>query len=319
MPLPTSEFLLLCLGLVGKGNGNADYVRSGSSAIQTFALPLQNQSQPTQTITLDKGSKPHAVYVDPLTKSSLIVPDLGSDTIRVYGICDKNPGLLIECPQKQRTWQGRGPRHAAFTRDASNNTMMYVANENSNTILTFRLHNDGKTKVSGDTGDKQTRSSIVRRYARKTITEDLTCPSLEFVTEFENILGEDPVPKKGAYLGEIRAANNRDLYVSLRGTKSVSGHDSFIQLCTASTEDTLKPIRHVRHTDSYGEFPRTFEISPDGHYVAIGNQYSSNVAIVRRDPFNGRLHRLVASIPVGETGDPKQDGGLSSVVWGKKH
>lgn len=270
--------------------------------------------------------------MDPLTQSSLIVPDLGSDTIRVYGISGNNTGLLTKCPQLERVWEGRGPRHAAFTRDNLNNTMMYVANENSNTILTFRLHHNGTT-TSGpsDTGNKYTRSSIIRRNTIGTITHNLLCPSLEFVSEFENILGTTPVPKEGAYLGEIRAAeNNRDLYVSLRGDKSFGGHDSIIQLQAATANNTLNtvkrtlqstsstsPISYIRHSDSFGQFPRSFEISPDGTYVAIGNQASSNVAIVKRDPVYGHLGELVAWVPVGEPGDPKQGGGLSSVIWGK--
>lgn len=71
-------------------------------------------------------------------------------------------------------------------------------------------------------------------------------------------------------------------------------------------------------TSSHGTVPRTFEINKAGDLVAIGNQASSNVAIVKRDPQSGKLGDQVANVQVGQPGKVGTAEGLSSLIWGEE-
>lgn len=67
-------------------------------------------------------------------------------------------------------------------------------------------------------------------------------------------------------------------------------------------------------TSSYGAGPRTFDISSDGLYLAIGDQLSGDVVIYSRDPHTELLQREIALAnvvaPTNSTGM-----GLSSVIF----
>lgn len=67
-------------------------------------------------------------------------------------------------------------------------------------------------------------------------------------------------------------------------------------------------------TSSFGSYPRSFAVNKAGTFVAIGNQNSATVAIVKRDPVTGNLGDLAARISIGATGSDG-NGGMSSVVW----
>jgi 6-phosphogluconolactonase (cycloisomerase 2 family) len=61
--------------------------------------------------------------------------------------------------------------------------------------------------------------------------------------------------------------------------------------------------------------PRTFAINKAGNLVAVGNQLSSTVTIVERDPETGALGEVAAELLVGEPGEPNNLEGLSSIIW----
>lgn len=60
---------------------------------------------------------------------------------------------------------------------------------------------------------------------------------------------------------------------------------------------------------------RTFDINKAGDAVAIGDQTTSNVAIVARDRSTGRLGNQIANLRIGAAGRPENEDGLSAVVW----
>jgi 6-phosphogluconolactonase (cycloisomerase 2 family) len=130
---------------------------------------------------------------------------------------------------------------------------------------------------------------------------------------FRQIDADVPYPEglpDGASLGEIRLAGG-NVYVSVRLDAAFDGNDS------------LANLRRVRNgklafneiTSSYGVLPRTFAINKAGDLVAVGNQLSSNVAIVTRDPDTGALGKVVADLLVGVPGEPNTLEGLSSIIW----
>ncbi len=68
-------------------------------------------------------------------------------------------------------------------------------------------------------------------------------------------------------------------------------------------------------SSSFGSFPRTFAINRAGDLVAIGDQNSSMVVIVKRDPNTGRMGDMVAKVQLGSQVAAGSFGGLSSVIW----
>ncbi|KAF7155106.1 hypothetical protein CNMCM5623_005314 [Aspergillus felis] len=119
--------------------------------------------------------------------------------------------------------------------------------------------------------------------------------------------GEIP---EGASLAELRQAGS-NLYASIRSDHAFSGNDSLATL--ARSQNSTVTFQEL--TSAHGLVPRTFVINKVGTLVAIGDQSSSNVAIVSRDPASGKLGDLVANLQVGEPGKPGTSTGLSSVIW----
>jgi 6-phosphogluconolactonase (cycloisomerase 2 family) len=216
--------------------------------------------------------------------------------------------MLKECG-KLDVKPGDGPRHGVFwspppssspKTHGNNKTLLYIVNELANTVTSYAV----------------------------SYTTTPSCLSFEAESAVQQVISPYPpgnnIPDT-ANVGEIRLWG-QNLYVSVRndqgfpdlasdsgsGSGSGSGSDSMVTLSIApdSGELSFSDI-----TPSYGKTPRTFVINNAGDLVAIGNQVSSSVAIVRRDVQTGRLGRLVASIQVGSPGKVGSSTGLSSVVW----
>lgn len=282
-------------GKHGKGFiANAHY---HTAQVSTYKLPLKD-GKPLQTLnyTLDgpgadpdrqEAPHPHQVLVDP-TGNFLLVTDLGSDKIHINKI-NKKSGRLTKCPPA-KTLYGAGPRHAAFwtpscsqTRAANGKgTVLYVANELSNTVTGW--------SVSYPHGGclKLTPKQIITPYKGNSSAPD------------------------GASLGEIRVQGNY-LYTSNRGDLSFKTYDSLTQYTIAADGS----IAWTDLTSAYGLIPRSFEINKAGTYVAIGDQVSDNIAIVKRDTITGKLGGLVANITVTGPSDPDSGNpvGLNTVIW----
>lgn len=243
---------------------------------------------------------PHEVFLDP-TGSFVVSPDLGADLLRVYSI-DSGSGQLQQCPPVNITF-GSGPRHGVFWTDGTNNdtfstgsqdgrpehsrqvaavgkTMMYLANEIGGTVDVFEV-----------------------AYARS------GCLSFE-KTQTMVPYSNSTMPK-GATPAEIRLIGDV-LYVSIRTDQGFAPNDSIVTL------DRLPrggAVMLRKKTSSYGKVPRTFTINRAGDLVAIGNQATSTISIVRRDRQTGDLGEELAVLQVGEPGKVGTAEGLSSVIW----
>lgn len=241
---------------------------------------------------------PHELFFDP-TGSFLVSPDLGADLLRVYSI-DGESGRLHECPSVNVTL-GSGPRHGLFWSDGTNNatqgdrsgqithqrqvaavgkTMMYLVNEIGGTMMVF----DVSYARSGCLAFQETQTLVP--YSNGTMPE-------------------------GATPAEIRMVGDA-LYVSIRSDQGFAPSDSMVTL-NRSPRNGSVALRN--RTDAYGSVPRTFSINRAGDLVAIGNQASATVAIVRRDRETGNLGNEVAVLQVGEPGKVGTATGLSSVIW----
>ncbi|KAK1143500.1 hypothetical protein N8T08_006306 [Aspergillus melleus] len=270
----------------------------GGSALSTFALPLEADVEPLQAFHFEltkpgavpqqDASHPHQVILDP-TGSFLLSPDLGADQIRVYAI-DKSSGSLNDCPAIEFP-HGAGPRHGLFwksespqfrfQRRADSQTMLYTVSELGGHFTAFDVS-----------------------YS------DDGCLSFRETQSFVPYPGSE-LPE-GATLSGIQS-DGISLYVSIRSDHGFDPNDSMSTLARSSNGT----VTYRDLTSSYGTVPRTFEINKAGDLVAIGNQASSNVAIVKRDPQSGKLGEEVANVQVGEAGEVGTAEGLSSLIWGE--
>lgn len=225
---------------------------------------------------------PHQVILDP-TGSFILVPDLGADQVRVYAI-DSTSGHLNACPSLNYT-AGSGPRHGLFWKSNSTHsrqtptTMLYTISELGGHFNAFAV----SYPSTGCLGFKETQS-------------------------FVPYPGELPA---NASLSELRMHGN-SLYASIRFDQSFPPNDSLATLVQLPNGT----VRFREITSSYGTIPRTFAINKNGTLLAIGNQASSNVAIIMRDPESGKAGRLVANVQVGQPGQASNSStGLSSIIW----
>jgi 6-phosphogluconolactonase (cycloisomerase 2 family) len=263
-------------------------VCSQTSQLSTFKLPLTS-AQPIQSLkyTMSGPGKvpsrqdaphPHHVFTDP-TGDYLIVPDLGADLIRINRV-DHTSGKLTECGAAKPV-PGTGPRHGAFW-GSTQSTTLFIANELSNSVSGWKVNYPSS---SGG------------------------CLTLSLKDTLTPYQGNTTAPS-GTKVGEIHIKDNF-VYISNRNDKKFSGNDSMTQYTIASDGR----ITWTDNTSSYGTYPRTFDINKAGDYVAVGDQTTSNVAIVQRDTKTGQLGKLIASLRIGTAGTPENENGLSAVVW----
>lgn len=114
----------------------------------------------------------------------------------------------------------------------------------------------------------------------------------------------------GTKVAEVHTKGNF-LYNTNRVDKTFSGNDSVATWSLSSTGT----MSFQGLTDSYGTYPRTFSINAAGDLLAVGDQTTANVAVLKRDVNSGALGPLVANMRIGVVGTPENENGLSSVVF----
>ncbi|KAJ5088352.1 hypothetical protein N7456_011968 [Penicillium angulare] len=293
--------------VIYEGEGNDKYIAIAhyeGSAVSTFSLPLKPNSHAKQELHFTMSHKgatsqqdaphPHEVFLDP-TGSFLISPDLGADLLRIYNI-NPHTGHLKTCPPLNVTF-GSGPRHGLFWTDGTD------GNNSTNGAPTHerQVAAVGKTVMYLVNEIGGTMNSFDVSYARS------GCLDLQVKQTLVPYTGDMP---DGATPAEIRMIGDK-FYVSVRSDGGFDGNDSIVELKRGKNEK----VSVLGKTDAWGVVPRTMVINRRGDLVAIGNQASSNVAIVRRDRETGDLGEKVAVLNVGEPGKPGTATGLSSVIW----
>ncbi|KAL2818702.1 6-phosphogluconolactonase [Aspergillus cavernicola] len=281
------------------GNQFLAIAHYAGSAISTFRLPLEENEDPLQVFRYTMPNPgpnplrqdtphPHQIILDP-TGSFVLVPDLGADLVRVLSI-DKRSGKLNTCPSLNFP-PGSGPRHGLFWAPS--------------------LPTERKAKR----GRLQPLNFIL--YMLSELSGKLSAFSVSYRNDclfFQHIQSLIPYPggslPKNASLSEIRMSGS-SLYVSIRSDHSFPPDDSIVTL--ARSPNGTVNVQQL--SSSYGVVPSTFVINQSGDLVAIGNQLSSNVAVVRRDSRTGELGGELANVQVGEPGRVGTPGGLSSIVW----
>lgn len=127
---------------------------SSGSSVAAFDISDTSTLAPVQaeTYTLDApgpnpdrqdAPHPHQALLDP-TGQYLVVPDLGSDLVRLYSV--EEAGLGFTALEPLAAVPGSGPRHGAFLVADDGTTYFYLASELANTITGFEVtYNDDAT------------------------------------------------------------------------------------------------------------------------------------------------------------------------------
>ncbi|OBT64322.1 hypothetical protein VE03_06788 [Pseudogymnoascus sp. 23342-1-I1] len=270
------------------------FAHYSGSQISTLALPLTPSSAPLQTFPFTMSSPgpdpsrqdaphPHMAAVDP-SGGYIVFPDLGADLLRIYAV-DAPTGLLTSCANVT-VRGGSGPRHVAFWEGeggggAGGETMMYLGNELGNDVSVFAV---AYPEGEGCLG----------------------LVEVQTATPYE----DGQVVKDGQKIGEVRVKGNT-LLVSNRADATFGATNDSIAVFPIDASGALGvPVI----SPTYGSYPRTMQVNAAGDLVAVGNQNSGTVVVVRRDVGTGALGGVVASVVVGPEG-VDGNGGLSSVVW----
>ncbi len=119
---------------------------SDTSSFATFSVgdakTLAQVQKDTYTLAApgpvaDRQAAPHLhdAVLDP-TKKFIVVPDLGSDLVRIFKVESGNMSVTPLTPVK--AVPGSGPRHAAFV-VAGQSTYLYTVNELGNSITGYSV------------------------------------------------------------------------------------------------------------------------------------------------------------------------------------
>lgn len=291
------------------------------SEVATFRLPLSTnqtvyqdvpQQQQQQQVSSKKRAAPvsqsaayaaaggtqshfkppnaHQVFLDP-TGSFVLSSDSTRDAIHVYAINGMN-GKLRVCPSLHMA-NGSGPYFGAFG-SAFAGTAQGISSSLSNSTAGTMLYVTSKTAgIFSTFSVSYTSTGCLGFELRQTLVP----------------YPHEQLPR-GATLGEVRVAA-AFVYVAIENDHGFSPSDSMATL--ARGQSGAVAFRTL--SSAYGRAPRTFAVNRAGDLLAIGNQASSNVAVVRRDPRSGLLGRAVGSLQVGLPGKPGAAQGLSCLVW----
>lgn len=221
---------------------------------------------------------------------------------------DKQTGMLREgCPDIQFE-SGSGPRHGVFyyrpgRQDHDHDhgqgqTMLYTVSELGGNLTVFSVEYPRDSGGGGGCPRFYQKQSIIP-YPNNTLPSGATPAAIKLVDDYLHV--------------SIRSDNGfSDTAAAAAGESGKS--DSIITLTVSSEDEGRVTLRDM--TPSYGLVPRTIALNKAGDLLAIGNQASASVAVVRRDVGSGKLGEMLASVDVGEKGKVGAAEGLSSVVFG---
>jgi 6-phosphogluconolactonase (cycloisomerase 2 family) len=271
----------------------------GGSALSTYSLASGGRfdgndsfafSMPGPGAVPDRQASPHPheAVLDP-TGQYIIVPDLGADLIRVFAINPKTQALTAKASFK--TPAGSGPRHAAFhnpygVTGEGATTYLYVVTELTSTIISYSV-------------------SYVPKQGGLTFTAVQEVPAL----------GQLSHSRINAPAGIALSPDNRFLLLSNRNSSIFTLPNPDAKNSTAVSSDSITTfslstsgkLGFVQAWPTYGLFPRHFSLNSAGNLLAVGNQNSANVVVLKRDVATGLIGDVLAEAEV--------EGMVTSVVF----
>ncbi|KAJ6444594.1 3-carboxymuconate cyclase [Purpureocillium lavendulum] len=283
------------IALYGKDNHGLAVAHYGGSAFSTWDAtdPAHLVNIQTETFKMTKppadpprqpAPRPHETYLDP-TNKFIVVPDLGTDELRLYAIGGDGASLTTTKLDSVAAPAGSGPRHVAFVKRAGR-TFMYLVTELSSQIVGYEVTYPAAGKIAF----KQLWVMGAHGW-------------------------DKPTPKQ-AYASEIVISpDSRFAIVSSRNENSfkIPNFDP-----TNSTQLQSDPLINFRIDDgggltaiqevaAGGSYPRQFSINKAGTLLGVGLQLDNRVALVKRDPASGKLGGFAGYAQLG--------GQITSVIF----
>ena len=260
---------------------------------QTFNF---TQEKPGPNAARQAAPHPHQVIVDP-TRRYFLVPDLGSDLVRVFYIDPKS--LQVSARPSIEVKPGSGPRHGAFLRhfntfNGEDNVKFYLVSELTNTLTSYNVK-----YLPKNAGIQMEPITTLKTYGNNT----------------ESAFA-------GNAASEIKIApGGKQIIVSNRNATFFSIDNPIPTNSTKVPSDTMATFplsgngdgtfKFGALTPAGGSFPRHFRLNKEGTLVAIGLQTSERVAIYSYCKKTGKLgDKVLASF--------EALGGVSSIAWGCK-
>ncbi|QDS72943.1 hypothetical protein FKW77_008317 [Venturia effusa] len=213
---------------------------------------------------------PHQTILDP-TQQFILVPDLGSDLVRIFSIDQQTLKLKPIAPL--RTSAGYGPRHGKFSLDKISGTYkFYLVGELSALVTAYSVsYQDG-----GITFEKIASYDTVNPEQKLPLNPDgstKTAPA-----------GIDITPD-----GTMLIVSNRN--DTTFGTSPPT--DSIASFGISPKDGTLYKLSLV---PAYGSFPRGFSLNKAGTLMAVALQMTGTLVILQVDSLTGLFSNKVASI-----------------------
>lgn len=251
----------------------------------TFSL-----SKPGPNAERQDSPHPHEAVLDP-TGQYILVPDLGADLIRVYAIELDTQALTEKTPFTAPA--ASGPRHIAFynpygVSDKNATTYLYLATELASTIISYSV-------------------SYLPNAGGLNLTQVQEVPAL----------GQLSHSRINAPAGITLSPDNRFLLLSNRNSSIFTLPNSDPSNSTAVPSDSITTwslsdsgkLGFVQAWPSYGLYPRHFSLNSAGSLIAVGNQNSGSVVVLKRDVATGLIGDVVA--------ETELEGQVTSVVFGE--
>ncbi|KAF4547983.1 Lactonase-like protein 1 [Elsinoe fawcettii] len=256
------------------------YIEDGNlETIDNFTF---TQNGPGPNPDRQDAPHPHQVILDP-TESFIVVPDLGSDLLRVFAI---NEDATLTPTTDYNVAPGSGPRHGAFLK-TDNATWFFLISELANSVTTFQVSYSSNNSLSFSQVFSAGTYGNITTPAGSAAAELLISPDQKFVhtsSRFDELFqlpNFDPT-------NSTRIASDSLASWSI---DAATGSLSFVGLAAAG-----------------GRVPRQFSLNAEGTLAAVGLQSDGTVVIVERDVETGVLGIIVASIDLGAEG-------VNTVIW----
>ncbi|KAB8254497.1 Lactonase, 7-bladed beta-propeller-domain-containing protein [Aspergillus pseudonomiae] len=262
------------------------------SAVTTYSVdPASGHFNRTQSFTFtmpapgpvperQDAPHPHGVVVDP-SGQFILVPDLGADLVRIFRICPTTGHL--EENQPLVVAPGSGPRHAVFWisrkegRIQPKNVRFYLVTELDNSLRGYDVtySNNG---------------------------------TILFSKFYEGSTYGGSTPPAGSKAAEIAISPGNDRVVISNRNDNIfgTGNDS-IAIFSLNNQAQTSATSFVGLYPSFGSFPRQFDINTEEGMVAIAQQNSHKISVVKWSEVTDTIGSLLA--------EKEFDGEIPAVVW----
>lgn len=238
---------------------------------------------------------PHETLLDPSGKF-ILVPDLGSDLVRIFAINATTAFLTEVAPLVAAA--GSGPRHAAFTLDPiSGSYVFYLVGEITATVTAYRVSYPASGGMS---------FALLNGGVYPSLGAGHPVPATT-TGESTGVTAEIALSPDGKF---VIASNRRDLSFNAT-TRPISypiASDSLATWAITSTTDGgAGPLDFQGLSPAGGSYPRDFAINKAGDLIAVGLQQTGRVVVFERDVDTGVFGEEVGSVD--------GLGGVTCVVW----